>query len=193
MASVDNDPEVILATYKKLSTDCQAIASKISELKTEADEHRLVIDLLKDLEPERKAFRLIGGVLVERTVGEFSPVVAENYAGVSDGRLTGVFMFIVSYAIILFCPLDYEACGEPASYYRYQGRGAPGVQGQARYHDAAGERGHDEEQTACPQISYLSTCCVTIESTLFIFSIALIVACAKTIDTSNENYKQSCG
>jgi len=83
MASIDNDPELILANYKKMSTDCQAIASKISELKNEADEHRLVIDLLKDLEPERKAFRLIGGVLVERTVGEFSPVVAENYTGVS--------------------------------------------------------------------------------------------------------------
>lgn len=83
MATIDNDPEVILNTYKKMSTDCQAIANKVSELKSEADEHRLVIDLLKDLEPERKAFRLIGGVLVERTVGEVGPVVAENHSGVS--------------------------------------------------------------------------------------------------------------
>ena len=31
---------------------------------------RLVIDQIKTLEPERKCFRMVGGVLVERNVGE---------------------------------------------------------------------------------------------------------------------------
>eukprot|EP01006_Ploeotia_vitrea_P067686 TRINITY_DN98095_c0_g1_i1.p1 TRINITY_DN98095_c0_g1~~TRINITY_DN98095_c0_g1_i1.p1 ORF type:complete len:130 (+),score=7.25 TRINITY_DN98095_c0_g1_i1:127-516(+) len=78
----ENNPDVIINTYKRMSTDCQAISSKISELQNEKDEHKLVIDLLGKLEPERKAFRLIGGVLTERTVGEVSPVVADNFEGI---------------------------------------------------------------------------------------------------------------
>lgn len=47
------------------------------------EEHRLVIDTLAGLESERKAFRLVGGVLVERTVGEVRPLVSQNFDGVS--------------------------------------------------------------------------------------------------------------
>lgn len=42
-----------------------------------------MIDQLSTLEPERKAFRLIGGILVEKTVGEALPAVQQNYEGVS--------------------------------------------------------------------------------------------------------------
>jgi prefoldin subunit 2 len=48
----------------------------------ERDEHRLVIESLTKLESERKAFRLIGGVLVEKTVGEVLPAVSQNFEGV---------------------------------------------------------------------------------------------------------------
>lgn len=80
--TASNDPEVILSTYKRMSSDCQAMAAKISELSMERDEHKLVIDTLTSLEPERRAFRLIGGVLVELTVGEVMPRVTENFEGV---------------------------------------------------------------------------------------------------------------
>jgi prefoldin subunit 2 len=50
----------------------------------EKDEHRLVVDALSKLEPERKAFRLIGGVLVEKNVGEVLPIVTQNFDGVSN-------------------------------------------------------------------------------------------------------------
>lgn len=80
--SDDNNPEVILGNYKRMSTECSNVAAKVSELNVEKDEHRLVVDLLGKLEPDRKAFRLIGGVLVERTVGEIQPVVNENLEGV---------------------------------------------------------------------------------------------------------------
>ena len=73
MSAEDNNPDVIINTYKRMSTDCQAIASKVSELQTEKDEHRLVIDLLNNLENDRKAYRLIGGILCERTVGYVIP------------------------------------------------------------------------------------------------------------------------
>jgi len=49
----------------------------------ERDEHKLVIEQLSTLESERKAFRLIGGILVEKTVGEALPAVEQNYEGVS--------------------------------------------------------------------------------------------------------------
>lgn len=52
-------------------------------MSVERDEHKLVVDTLSKLENERKAFRLIGGILVERTVGEVLPAVSQNYEGVS--------------------------------------------------------------------------------------------------------------
>lgn len=41
---------------------------------------------MSKLEGDRKAFRLIGGVLVERTVGEVLPAVQQNYEGVSSDQ-----------------------------------------------------------------------------------------------------------
>lgn len=36
------------------------------------------------LEPERKAYRLTGGVLVQRTVGEILPLVNNNFEGIKE-------------------------------------------------------------------------------------------------------------
>lgn len=85
------EAENILNQYKGMMAECQSIASKISELKNEKEEHRLVVESLSKLEDERKAFRLIGGVLVEKTVGEVLPVVNQNYSGV---RFIFVFSFL---------------------------------------------------------------------------------------------------
>lgn len=57
----------------------------------ERDEHKLVIDQLSTLESERKAFRLVGGILVEKTVGEALPAVQQNYEGVCTG-IRGCFV-----------------------------------------------------------------------------------------------------
>lgn len=38
----------------------------------------LVIDTLKEVDPSRKCFRLVGGVLVERTVKEVLPALENN-------------------------------------------------------------------------------------------------------------------
>ena len=43
---------------------------------------RLVLDAFKKVEPTRKCFRLIGGVLVERTVQEIKPSLEENLVNV---------------------------------------------------------------------------------------------------------------
>lgn len=84
MASFDDqNPEAIINRYKMMNAECQQIAAKVQELTLEKDEHRLVVEALSKLEHERKAFRLVGGVLVERTVGEVLPTVTQNMEGVS--------------------------------------------------------------------------------------------------------------
>ncbi len=42
-----------------------------------------VLAALKDLDPERKSYRLVGQVLVERTVRETIPAVEENSSNVT--------------------------------------------------------------------------------------------------------------
>lgn len=79
----EDNSQNILNTYKAMTSECQTIASKITELSSERDEHKLVVDTLTKLESGRKAFRLVGGVLVERTVGEVLPAVSQNFEGVS--------------------------------------------------------------------------------------------------------------
>lgn len=44
----------------------------------------LVIDTLKEVDPSRKCYRLVGGVLVERTVKEVLPALENNKEQVQD-------------------------------------------------------------------------------------------------------------
>ena len=78
----ENNPEIILGNYKQMNSECQQYFSKIQELTMSKDEHRLAVETLKKLEPERKAFRLISGILVESTVADVLPKVNENFEGV---------------------------------------------------------------------------------------------------------------
>ena len=43
----------------------------------------MVIETLKEVEKDRKCFRMIGGVLVERTVNEVLPALEQNREQVS--------------------------------------------------------------------------------------------------------------
>mmetsp|Transcript_5253 Transcript_5253/g.8041 ORF Transcript_5253/g.8041 Transcript_5253/m.8041 type:complete len:128 (+) Transcript_5253:94-477(+) len=72
------DENKVIAKYKELQSECQTYATKISELEQELGEHRLVEETLTPLDVKRRAFRLVGGVLVERTVGEVLPSVVSN-------------------------------------------------------------------------------------------------------------------
>lgn len=38
----------------------------------------MVIETLKEVAPERRCFRMVGGVLVERTVGDVLPALSTN-------------------------------------------------------------------------------------------------------------------
>jgi prefoldin subunit 2 len=48
------------------------------DLEEEKREHTLVMEAIKDLEAERKCWRLVGGVLVERNLGEVMQSLREN-------------------------------------------------------------------------------------------------------------------
>ncbi len=94
----EESADTIINNYKAMTAECQQIASKIQELNQDKDEHRIVIDNLKKLDDDRKAFRMVGGVLVERKVKDALPDVTQNFDGVSNSMFS-------KDVIISFCRL----------------------------------------------------------------------------------------
>ncbi|KAK9452413.1 Prefoldin subunit-domain-containing protein, partial [Limtongia smithiae] len=70
------------AQYNTYKSTLQQLAQKIGELESEGDEHKLVLETLRPLPTTRKCFRMVGGVLVERTVGDVIPALEANATGV---------------------------------------------------------------------------------------------------------------
>ncbi|KAL5527814.1 hypothetical protein ACEPAG_6615 [Sanghuangporus baumii] len=72
-------------TLSRLQNELQALATKIGELESEAEEHELVLSTLNEAlqsDPRRKCFRMVGGVLVERTVKDVVPALQTNKEGI---------------------------------------------------------------------------------------------------------------
>ncbi|XP_046851997.1 prefoldin subunit 2-like isoform X1 [Xenia sp. Carnegie-2017] len=74
----DLTPEQINAQFNQLRQEQRAFLSKIGELEMDYSEHSMVIENLKIIAPDRKCFRLVGGVLVERTVKDVLPALVSN-------------------------------------------------------------------------------------------------------------------
>ncbi|EGO02027.1 hypothetical protein SERLA73DRAFT_177730 [Serpula lacrymans var. lacrymans S7.3] len=75
----------IQTNYSRMQSDLQTLAGKVGELEQEAEEHGLVLSTLNEAlaeDPDRKCFRLIGGVLVERTVKDVVPALQTNRDGI---------------------------------------------------------------------------------------------------------------
>lgn len=68
----------ILQSFQTQRNELRSLAAKIEELSADANEHGLVLKTLEPMEKDRKCFRLIGGVLVERTVADVAPSVKTN-------------------------------------------------------------------------------------------------------------------
>ncbi|KAK0746041.1 Prefoldin beta-like protein [Schizothecium vesticola] len=77
-AKRQQDLQVQYSTYKNT---LQQIAQKIGDVEQEAEEHKLVLETLEPLSGDRKCFRLINGVLVERTVKDVVPALQTNAEG----------------------------------------------------------------------------------------------------------------
>ncbi|KAM9401223.1 prefoldin subunit 2-like isoform 1-T1 [Salvelinus alpinus] len=73
----------VVAAFQRMRSEQRSMASKAAELEMEINEHSLVIETLKDVDPTRKCFRLVGGVLVERTVKEVLPALGSNKEQIS--------------------------------------------------------------------------------------------------------------
>ncbi|EPS64914.1 hypothetical protein M569_09867, partial [Genlisea aurea] len=76
--------QAVATVYASLRNEINQIYSKISELEMEASEHSLVINAIKPLDPARRCYRMIGGVLVERTIKQVLPAVQRNKEGLEE-------------------------------------------------------------------------------------------------------------
>merc|ERR1712088_1249057 len=75
--------EEIVQGFQNLCQEQRQLQQKLAELRQERGEHELVAETLKKAEPERKAWRLVGGVLTERTVGEVLPALLTQIENLS--------------------------------------------------------------------------------------------------------------
>ncbi|EFJ47276.1 hypothetical protein VOLCADRAFT_105238 [Volvox carteri f. nagariensis] len=68
----------LLSEFQNKRERIQITWGKITELAAEVTEHKLVLEALEKVDKDRKCFRLVGDMLVERTVKETMPAVAKN-------------------------------------------------------------------------------------------------------------------
>jgi len=76
--------EQIVQGFQDMRQQQRQFAGKISELEMEKKEYDLVLETLKEVEGSRKCFRLVGGVLVERTVAEVMPALEKNHENIGN-------------------------------------------------------------------------------------------------------------
>merc|ERR1712095_154469 len=75
---IQSVPENVANGLQSLRNEQRALANKLSELQMDLNEHKLVIETLEKTDKDRRCFRLVGGVLVERKVGEVEPALVSN-------------------------------------------------------------------------------------------------------------------
>ncbi|KAI8475086.1 MAG: Prefoldin subunit-domain-containing protein [Monoraphidium minutum] len=78
-----NEREII-GRFQEMRQQLAETSSKIGDLEAEAMEHELVIKTLKPMEKDRKCYRMVGDVLVQRSVAETLPAVERNKAGLDS-------------------------------------------------------------------------------------------------------------
>ncbi|KAG7161555.1 prefoldin subunit 2-like [Homarus americanus] len=73
-----SEGEEIVQKFQQMRNEQRSLMAKITELEQDLNEHKIVIETLQDVSPDRKCFRMVGGVLVERTVMEVLPALQNN-------------------------------------------------------------------------------------------------------------------
>lgn len=76
--------QAVANIYGNMRSDINQLYSKITELEMEVSEHSLVIGAITPLDQSRRCYRMIGGVLVERTIKEVLPAVQRNKEGLEE-------------------------------------------------------------------------------------------------------------
>ncbi|XP_037802216.1 prefoldin subunit 2-like [Penaeus monodon] len=77
-ALTKSEGEEIVQKFQQMRNEQRSLMAKITELEQDLNEHKVVIETLTEVSPERKCFRMVGGVLVERTVAEILPALTNN-------------------------------------------------------------------------------------------------------------------
>ncbi len=72
-----------MAQFQQLVEEREQLTNASIERQQEVAEHDLVIKTLDPLDADRKCFRLVGEVLVERTVADVLPAVKKNRENLS--------------------------------------------------------------------------------------------------------------
>ncbi|KAF0895724.1 hypothetical protein E2562_014335 [Oryza meyeriana var. granulata] len=76
--------QMIANIYGNMRSEMTQLYTKITELEMEVSEHSLVISAIEPLDQSRRCYRMIGGVLVERTIKEVLPAVQRNKEGLEE-------------------------------------------------------------------------------------------------------------
>ncbi|XP_010248483.1 PREDICTED: probable prefoldin subunit 2 [Nelumbo nucifera] len=76
--------QAVANMYATMRSEINQLYSKITELEMEVSEHSLVIGAIQPLDPSRRCYRMIGGVLVERTIKDVLPAVQRNKEGLEE-------------------------------------------------------------------------------------------------------------
>ncbi|KAI9152487.1 Cochaperone prefoldin complex subunit [Blastocladiella emersonii ATCC 22665] len=82
-ANRPSDQEIV-SRFNAMRQELSNLLNKLTELEMDKEEHTQVIDTLKPLDGDRKTFRLVGGVLMERTIKEVLPALQLNLDGIND-------------------------------------------------------------------------------------------------------------
>uniref|UniRef100_A0A131XF87 Putative molecular chaperone prefoldin subunit 2 n=1 Tax=Hyalomma excavatum TaxID=257692 RepID=A0A131XF87_9ACAR len=69
--------------FHLLRQEQRALTAKLVELEMELNEHNLVAEALQKVDGDRRCYRMVGGVLVERTVKDILPAVERNRENIS--------------------------------------------------------------------------------------------------------------
>mmetsp|Transcript_46827 Transcript_46827/g.100139 ORF Transcript_46827/g.100139 Transcript_46827/m.100139 type:complete len:145 (-) Transcript_46827:49-483(-) len=80
-------PQQVQQAYQQLEKECTMLINKVAELDQEVNEHALVLKAFEKVEPTRRCFRMVGGVLVERTVTEVAPAIVSNMEKIKEASV----------------------------------------------------------------------------------------------------------
>merc|ERR1712110_1391341 len=78
MSKIQTVDQNIANGLQNLRNEQRLMANKLSELNMDLNDHKLVIETLEKQDRDKRCFRLVGGVLVERKVGEVEPALVNN-------------------------------------------------------------------------------------------------------------------
>ncbi|UVC50179.1 hypothetical protein MACK_004050 [Theileria orientalis] len=83
MASVD----ALKATLKRLENERLTVLAQLDDITQDSAEHRLVLKNLDKIPDDRRCYRILGGIAVEKTVEEVKPDLTSHATRLDEYKL----------------------------------------------------------------------------------------------------------